>query len=317
MRNILLVKTSSMGDVVHNLPVVADIRAAWPDAGIDWVVESAFAAIPRMHPDVRRVIESDVRTWRKAPFASGTWASIRRFRRELRSAQYDVVIDAQGLLKSALLSRSAIAPRYAGLDRQSAREPVASFLYTDRIDVAKRLHAVARCRELVASALSIPLRGVLDYGIALCGPTESVTADVVLLHATSRAEKCWPIEDWIALGHTLNKRGLRCVLPSGSGAERARSEHIASNLANAWVPPAMTLDDLAALFARARAVVGVDTGLAHLATALGRPTVALFVASDPKLTGVYGSAVAINLGGLAAPPSVAEVTVTLERLRAC
>lgn len=306
---ILLVKTSSLGDVVHNLPVASDITRHVPDVAIDWVVEESFAEIPRLHPAVRRVIPVAVRRWRKKAFAPATWREIASVRRHLREKPYDVILDSQGLLKSALIASQARGKRI-GHDRDSAREPIAARFYDRCIEVPRNLHAVARNRLLAAEAFGYQPDPLIDYGVAappLATSWLPAGEYAVLLTATSRADKEWPEGDWQALGMALIATGLRCVLPGGSPAERARAAHLAASLGRAVAAPVMNLTELAGLLAGATLVVGVDTGLVHLAAALGRPTLALYCNSDPALTGVLAGAKAINLGSRDQPPRAGEV----------
>ena len=314
---ILLVKTTSMGDVIHNLPVASDIRRVFPDAEIDWVVEESFAEIPHLHPAVRRVFPVAVRRWRKSILSPATWSEIGAYRRAVGVDFYTCVIDTQGLVKSALLAQAARGPK-CGQDAASAREPLAAHGYDRRYAIPRAQNAVQRNRQLAAAALGYTLDAMpLDYGI-VAPPLQAdwlETGDyAVLLTATSRADKEWPEADWHALGAALNATGLRCVLPGGSAAERARAARIADTLGPAVAAPPLNLADLAGLMAGARLVVGVDTGLVHLAAALRRPTLALYCGSDPALTGVLGVAEFINLGGSGAPPAVADVVKTALQL---
>jgi heptosyltransferase-1 len=307
---ILLVKTSSLGDVIHNLPVASDIRRALPQAEIDWVVEENFAEIPRLHPAVSRVIPVAVRRWRKSLLSPATWREIGAWRRLASADYYDAVLDTQGLVKSALLATQVRGSKL-GHAAASAREPLAARLYDRSFSIPKDLHAVARNRQLAAAALGYVLDDLpLDYGITappLTAPWLPRGEYAVLLTATSRADKEWPEDDWRALGSALIATGLRCVLPGGSSAERARAARLAQSLGRAVAAPTMNLTALAGLMAGANIVIGVDTGLVHLAAALGRPTLALYCASDPALTGVLGTAPHVNLGGHGTPPSAAAV----------
>ncbi|MDK9701625.1 MAG: lipopolysaccharide heptosyltransferase I [Sulfuritalea sp.] len=306
---ILLIKTSSLGDVVHNLPVVGDLRRSYPEAKIDWVVEEGFADIPRLHPGLRRVIPVALRRWRKAMFAPATWREVRSFRTALREENYDLAIDTQGLLKSALITRLAHGRR-CGYTASSAREPLAARFYDARFEVAKNLHAVERNRRLAALAGGYTAVPAVDYGIAVSPASTPGGPHAVLLTATSRDDKLWPPERWIATGRALHENGLACLLPAGSTAERDRAAHIAQAIPGAVVLPSMGLKELAAQLGAARIVIGVDTGLVHLAAALGRPALALFCASDPALTGVLAATPAVNLGTRGRPPTVDDVLTT-------
>jgi heptosyltransferase-1 len=325
MLRILLVKTSSLGDVVHNLPVVSDILRHMPEAVIDWVVEEPFAPLPALHPGVHWVIPVAVRRWRKALFSRHTRKEFASYRHAVGSVHYDAVIDTQGLVKSALLARAANLGESGvrhGFDAASAREGFAARFYGVHHAVAQGQHAVMRNRLLVAAALGYRIRddgSDTEYGIRVPGADGPATLSdrmeqsgqrhryVVLLHGTSRADKCWPEDAWIALGQRLSSRGITCVLPWGSTAEQARSRRIADAVPGAMVPDRAPLDALAGMLAGSAAVVGVDTGLMHLAVALGRPVVAIFTATDPNLTGAFGSSCAVNLGSPGKEPQLGEV----------
>jgi heptosyltransferase-1 len=300
MTRILFVKTSSLGDVVHNCPAVSDAARALPGAAIDWIVEESFAGIAAMHASVRRVIPVAVRRWRAAPWKPEVWAEVGAWRRSLRAERYDAVIDTQSLLKSALISKAAAGTRH-GLDRASAREWFAPGLYDVRHAVPRGLHAVERNRLLTAAALRYALNGPPEYGLRSPGVAKS--GYVVLLTMTSRADKLWPEERWVELGRGL---GAPAILPWGSNAERNRAERISAAIGGT-VPPRRNLEELARLFAAARGVVGLDTGLTHLAAALDVPTVGIYCGSDPALTGLYGAAQVRNVGAQGRAPSVDEV----------
>ena len=301
MTTILFVKTSSLGDVVHNLPAVSDVARALPGATIDWVVEEPFAGIAAMHPAVRRVIPVAVRRWRSGLWRPAVWSEMREWRRGLRGERYDAVIDTQSLLKSALVAASALGRRH-GLDRASARELLAPMFYDMRHAVPREMHAVERNRLLTGKALGYTPGESLDYGLRVPGAGKSGYA--VLLTMTSRADKLWPDERWVELA-----RGLRmpAMLPWGSEAERDRAQRIAAAAGGTAIPRRLGIDELASLFAGAAAVVGLDTGLTHFAAALGVPTVGIYCGSDPALTGIYGAPRAANVGTAGRPPEVAEV----------
>jgi len=316
MKTILLVKTSSLGDVIHNLPVASDIRAAVPDNSIDWVVEESFAAVPRLHPSVRHVLPVAIRRWRRDLLSRATRDEIGRFLHELRARRYDAVIDTQGLLKSALIACSARGASY-GLDWKSAREPVAVF-YTRTFAVPWTLHAVERNRALAGRALGYAIPNGVDYDVrAPAGEFAWLPRGpyAVLLHATSQERKLWREHDWVELG-TMLAGARRCVLPWHGPDERERSERLARDIPGAVVPPALALADTAGLIAGAAVAAGVDTGLTHLAAALGVPTAGIYCATDPATTGLYGCARTANLGSPGAPPSAHDVVQAIERIGA-
>jgi len=315
MSDILLIKTSSMGDVLHNLPVVTDICTHLPNARIDWVVEETFAALPTLHPDVRSIIPVAIRRWRKSWLSSRT--EIRSALNQLHAQHYDYVLDTQGLIKSAIITRNANQPR-CGYDWKSAREPLASLFYDRTFFVGKQHHAVERNRQLAGLALGYTPSGIPDYGIQapkLDLPWLSPdTPYIALLHATSRDDKLWDEANWIALGKHFADDGMQLVIPWGSTAEKVRSERLAAAIPNAISPPRLDLIQAAALLGNARAVIGVDTGLSHLAAALDVPTIGIYTATEPGLTGLHAGARAINLGGIRTSPSVDAVLSTLAQL---
>jgi len=312
MLQILLVKTSSMGDVIHNLPIIADIRAHFPDASFDWMVEESFAEIPRLHPDVRNIIPVAVRRWRKSIFSCNTWREIGDLKAHLNQTQYDAVIDTQGLLKSAVLTKLAHGKTY-GMDYRSAREPIASLFYKYKHAVSRQQHAVSRNRALAALALNYPIpESAPNYGL---GQTKYSTElelpnpYVVFLHGTSRDSKLWPTPYWIALAHHLEQLQLKVLLPWSNPAEKNRAQTIAAQTNNVIVLPKLKLTSIAGVLANAVLNIGVDTGLMHLSTALNKPSIAIYTDTNPEFTGVLPSVkdLAINIGGKAKIPSVEDV----------
>lgn len=297
--HILLVKTSSLGDVIHNLPVVSDLCREFPGIRIDWCVEENFAAIPRLHPGVASVIPVAIRRWRKSLLHPATWREIGACRRRLRQTAYDAVLDTQGLLKSAIVARQARG-EHLGYAAEAAREPVAARFYDEAFAIPIIAHAVERNRWLASAAFDYAGDAPLDYGITaapLAAPWLPAGPYAVCFSATSRADKLWPEQHWLDLGHQLAAAGIACVFPGGSALELARAQRLATGLAGAVAAPPLGLNEQAALIAGARVCIGVDTGLTHLAAALRLPTVALYVATEPGLTGVLGTAFHRNLGG--------------------
>lgn len=288
---VLIVKTSSMGDVIHTLPALTDAAAAIPGIVFDWVVEEGFAEIPGWHPAVDRVIPVAIRRWRKTPMAALKGIEWKAFKGQLRKETYDLVIDAQGLLKSALVARLVRAPR-AGFDKDTVREKLASWFYQRRFHVSRAQHAVERTRQLFALALGYPLPAEEgSYGIdtqrfKLSGEREPY---VVFLHGTSRHDKHWPENYWLTLCRDVTAAGYEVRIPWGSDLERERAQRIADVSAQTKVLPKLNLQGVAAELQYAEVVVSVDTGLGHLSAALGRPTVALYGPTSPDLVGTYGA----------------------------
>ena len=321
---ILIVKLSSLGDVVHAMPAVQDIRRALPDAQIDWVVERSFAPLVRCCEGVRRVIECELRRWRKTPFLPDTRAAWQSFCEVLQRESYDAVIDLQGLTKSALMARMArLAPggkRYAMANQTegSGYEAPTRWVADVAIKLPKHIHAVARARELCRASLNLPVPSEVFYG--LLAPMESpppaidseasrlettnslkaVTIDtgdlpvlarqppplsetrvkprpvVALVHGTSRADKEWPRDHWVALGERLEQAGFAVGLPHGNDAEQWRCEQIATSLHQAQVWPRLGLDALTTQLSGCAGVIGVDSGLSHIAVALDLPHVQIY-----------------------------------------
>jgi len=302
---ILIVKTSSMGDVVHALPLAADLATRLPGAQVDWLVEESFAAIPAMSRHVRRVHRVALRRWRKAPLRTATWREIADAKRALRSGRYDWVLDAQGLLKSAWMARWAHAP-IAGLSSDAARERIAAAFYQRRITVPRALHAVERCRRIGAGVFGYALDNQPRFDLTVV-PSGTSTHQAVLLANASRASKLWPEERWIGVERWLAERGLQSVLFWGTTEEEARVRRLAASMQRATVAPRSSLEAIAATLAQAQVVIGLDTGLSHLSAALGRPTVALYCDYDPALVGLVGDGPVISLGGVGTPPAMEAV----------
>lgn len=325
MQKILIVRVSSLGDVVHNMPAVADIRRRYPGAQIDWLVEESFADLVQLVAGVRRAIPLSLRRWRKRPLAPAAWRQIAAFRRALAGEHYDLVIDCQGLIKTAWVASWARGP-LVGLGNRTdgaGYEWPVRFFYDRRVPIPPRTHVVERTRQLVAAALELSAPAPsdeIDFGLDTARASLALSAHglnlpvpyVVLVHATSRADKQWPDADWLALGRALVRHGASLVLPWGNDAERATSERLAEAFgAAAIVPPRLTLPAVVGLLDAAAATVGVDTGLVHIAAALKRPTVELYNFATAWRTGGYWSPQVVNLGTGGAPPTLQQVKSAL------
>ena len=309
---VLVVKLSSLGDVIHNLPAVTDLCARRPDARIHWAVEEAYADLVRLHPAVEQAIAVPMRRLRGSWGSSEAWSAFGSARRALRRHPYDFVVDTQGLLKSAWVANTAHGASF-GFDRASAREKLAAGFYDQRIRVDRKLHAVERNRQLVAEVFGYSVDTLPDYGIAAppSPPAWAPPRYYVALHATSRADKHWPEERWTQLARRLAAQGFVAVYPGGNAAERNAAARLAKLSPDGLLAPPMSLVEAAALLSGADGVIGVDTGLTHLAVALDVPTLGLYCSTDPSLTGLHGGPKAVNLGGPGRPPTVDDVVAAL------
>ncbi len=315
MPDVLFIKTSSLGDVIHHMPAVTEARARRPGLKIDWVVERAFAPLVRLHPAIREAIPIGERDWRKAWFGPSVWGEMRAFVRALRQRSYDAVIDTQGLLfKSALVASRAHGIKH-GYDAHSIKERAASWLYDARHAVEWKQHAIARNRALTGLVLGYEPQGAPDFGLNRAKLAEPwATPYALLLHSTAARRKEWPEQSWRELARGL-ARDIDLVLPHGNDRERERSARIAASVLRGRVPDRQPLDAMARLIAGAAFVVGVDTGLLHLAAALGVPLVAVFTGSEPGLTGPMGSGPIEVVGGNRARVSVEDVSRAVARIR--
>jgi heptosyltransferase-1 len=249
-----------------------------------------------------------LRRWRRAPFARDTWRAVRAFRGAIRERRYDVVLDLQEQVKGGLVARAARGIRH-GFDRASIREPAATWFDDVHHRIPRELHFAQRCRMLAAAALGYAVEGPPRWALAPALQVDAMPNRryVVAIHATSREGKLWPEERWIALLAGFRDAGLVALLPFGSEPERERSERIARRVPDAIVPPRQSLSSLASILSGAELAVGVDTGLTHLAAALGTPVVALFTETDPSRAGVsIAGCHARDLGGNGHVPTLEE-----------
>jgi heptosyltransferase-1 len=294
------------------MPAVAELRIHRPDVHVAWAVEEAYAELVALHPGVDEVLAVGLRALRGNVLDLARWRRLAAARKALGSGQWDYVIDSQGLLKSALVARAARAASF-GMDRASARERIAARFYDVKIAVPRALHAVERNRRLVGEIFGYAPQGEADYGLATVAQPPAWAPSspyAVLLHAASRAEKRWPEERWMALGTMLAQSGYTSVLCGGNAREREAAARLAAAIPGAVAAPAMGLAQAAEMLGHAALVAGVDTGLTHLAVALGRPTVGIYCATRPELTGLHGRD-GVNLGGPGRAPTVESVAAAL------
>lgn len=319
-------RVSSLGDVVHNMPMAADIRRHFPDARIDWVVEEAYTSLVRLNPHIRNIIPIALRRWRKTLFSAATRAEIAAFRRQLRAESYDLVLDTQGLMKTSVVMRMArLAPggRRVGLANAtegSGYEPLSRIFHDLSIKVGLHTHAVMRARLVAADALGYRPDGPADFALRSPEPQRlpwmPQAPYAVFFHGTARAAKKWPQAEWIRLGRALAGRGMPVLLPWGSSKEQEAAQALAADITGAQVLPALPLMEAVALVQQARLVVGLDTGLTHIAAAYCRPTVELYCDSPRWKTEGNWSPAIVNLGDDGAPPGGDEVLAAVERLLA-
>jgi heptosyltransferase I len=332
---ILLVKLSSLGDVLHNLPIIWDIRVRFPDARIDWVVEEGYVNLlmPLLTRDGFRgidcIIPFGLRRWKKSLLSIQTWKEFFSFKKNLQQVSYDFVIETQGLLKSALvcaLAKKAPGAVVAGLANAtefSGYEPLARNFYTQKVQVPLQCHAVDRSRYIVSSAFDWPLIGRTEsavfYPEQASLPLNSQQVQfqnpyILFFHSTARDAKRWSEANWIQLGNVLAAQGYRVILPWGNFSEKSISEKLAVSIPNSLVPNAFSIEEAFSIISNAALVVGVDTGLTHLSAALNRSTVEIYCDSPKWKTEGYWSAKIRNLGDIQSPPSAQEVIDASEEL---
>ncbi len=321
--NILLVRVSSLGDVLHNLPMVADILRRHPDASIDWVVEEGYVSLVRLNPHVRKIIPWALRRWRKSLGKAETRSEIRQFFRTLREQEYDYVFDTQGLLKTGIIMGAARIRKggakvgLANGSEGSGYEGISRLFHTRSIPLDPRTHAVARGRLVAAAALGYDVSSAPDFGLA--GPDGAARpgwmpagAYAVFFHGTARDAKKWAPDNWVAAGQALAP--MPVLLPWGSPGEKLEAEALAARLPNARVLPKLSMMDAVTLARNAALAIGVDTGLTHIAAAFLRPTVELYADSPRWKTEGNWSERIINLGDKGAPPSAHDAIAAARRL---
>jgi heptosyltransferase-1 len=323
---ILLVRVSSLGDVLHNLPMVADILRHHPGATIDWVVEEGYVSLVRLNPHVRNIIPFALRRWRKKLSDKAVRAEIGQFFRTLRAVEYDYVFDTQGLLKTGVIMGAARVVRggqkvgLANGSEGSGYEGISRVFHSKSIPLDPRTHAVARGRLVVAAALGYQVDTPADFGLPDVAPDAARPAWMpaepyaVYFHGTARDAKKWAPANWIELGHALAPMPI--LLPWGSAKEKAEAETLAAGLPNARVLPQLSMADAVLLARHAALAVGVDTGLTHIAAAFSRPVVEIYCDSPRWKTEGNWSPKIVNLGDRGAPPAAAEVIAAAKSLLA-
>jgi heptosyltransferase-1 len=341
---ILLVKLSSLGDVLHNLPIVWDLRKRLPEAKIDWIVEEAYVHLlePLKTTDtfsgIDRIIPVAFRRWRKNLFSIKTWCEFFAMRKLLQATTYDVLLETQGLLKSALvcaLAKKSDHTIVAGLGNAteySGYEPMARMFYTESVHVPAKCHAIDRSRWVMCSALNWPLferrsEAPLFYPSSFVERLAPLVFEglkkqanglpapyVVCFHSTARAAKRWPSEHWVELGRALSSQGYQVLFPWGSPEEMKISAHMASQVPGAIVPRAFSIEEAYRLVAHAALTIGVDTGLTHMAAALGKTTIEIYCDSPRWKTEGYWSNNIANLGDFKQIPQTNAVLETAEAL---
>lgn len=311
---VLIVRTSSLGDLVHMLPAISDIARMVPGAEIDWVVEESFAEIPSWHPAIRRVIKIAHRRWRKAWWSPQVRQERKAVLECIRDAKYDLVLDMQALLKSVWLTRAAGGIHH-GLDWRSAREPLCSLFYDVRHRIPFWQPAVKRQRDLAAAAFGYVYNTAPDFGLG-----ERFVREVkqppyaVIMPSASRDDKLWPVPAWHGVFDELQAKGLGLVLLAGSERETQRAQALISGRHNASVHPRSGLTDLARLLAQSQIMVGLDSGLTHLAAAVGTNTIGLYKASTPVRTPVTGSGHTFSLGDRDHEPTLEMVLKAIREI---
>jgi heptosyltransferase-1 len=326
---ILLVKLSSLGDVLHNLPIIWDLRSRLPNAQIDWVVEEGYVYLlqPLLTRDgfrgIDRIIPFGLRRWRKSILSTDNWRQFFAFKKDLQHVSYDVIIETQGILKSALVcalakkSPNAVIAGLANATDYSGYEPLARNFYNQLVQVPAQCHAIDRSRWVMCSAIDSPLITRVEapqfFPIEFTNtiPKASIAGlhspYVLFFHSTAREAKRWSNENWITLGKELSSRGFQVILPWGSPSEKAISELLAAQIPGSLVPAAFSIEQAFSVINDAALTVGVDTGLTHLSAVLNKPTVEIYCDSPRWKTEGYWSTKICNTGDIQQPPKVQEV----------
>lgn len=312
-KKILIIKSSSMGDVVHALPVACDIKTAMPDSVLDWVVEESFADIVTLSPFIDRHVTTAFRRWRKSLLAKDTRDEIAAVKAALAREQYDVVIDLQGLMRSALVARWTKSDT-VGYSRDTIREPLASYLYRRTERVPESLTPVLRYRTMAARVLGYEIDGASPrFGLRVASvPPAGVKGPYAALAVnTSRVEKLWPQSRWVEVARALHEDGVQSVFFWGNDTERGRVQDIAGQVPEAVVMPRSSIRALAQAIAGARCLIGVDTGFSHLAAAMAVPSVGIIVGTSASLFRLVSEGACATVGDKGVVPQPEEVLAAL------
>lgn len=295
VKKVLIVKTTSLGDLIHTMPGITDISQHLADVECHWLVEESFKAIPLWHPFIKKVHTCAIRRWRQNFFSSQARSEIKQLKQMLQAERYDLVIDAQGLIKSALMIRW-LKTRKVGYDSSSIKEPLASWFYTEKQSISRQWTAIERVRALFASACgyTIDTKGPVQFGLQIKQPHDIVLTPkspyAIFLHGTNWHSKVWPANFWSQLADKFAEMGVQSYVSFGSDEEKRRAEDIANDSSAVVLPP-LDLTQLAYLLQQAKVVVGSDTGLSHISAALGTPTVGVYGSTNSLLTGLIGDRV--------------------------
>ena len=338
--NILIVKLSSLGDVLHNLPVFWDLRAQYPEAQIDWVVEEGYVhlieplLIRQGFKGIDRIIPIAMRRWKKSLFNKKTRMELKSFFKNLRSIRYDMVIETQGLLKAALVTRLAkrshgsVIAGLANATEDSGYEPMSRWFYTKCVPVPKHCHAVNRSRLVAAVAMNViqpdmktspPQFYPQAFVDQLAQKSSEISADftqpyVLFFHATARVAKQWDEAHWVEVGRFIAAKGQRVILPWGNAKEKQVSQRLCSKIPGSVVPEAFSLEQAFSIVTGAEMTIGVDTGLTHLSAIMYKPTLEIYCDSPRWKTEGFWSTKIKNLGDTASPPTVKQVLEAVQQI---
>jgi heptosyltransferase-1 len=328
--NVAIVKLSSIGDVVHALPVAAALKRDRPDTRVTWMAEAREATLLAGHPDVDEVVIADTRGWRRGGAGATALRDIAGMRRRLRERAFDVVLDLQGLMKSGLLTALTRAPRRIGFARGFRREWPSGLFTNERVrppsearHVVEQYVALLRPLGIVNPLIEfrLPADASADERASafLSGEAIKPPDRLVLMNpGAGRPDKRWPVAHYRELARRLaDEAAARVVVLWGPG-EEAEARTIAASAVGGATAPATSLRELTALARRARLVIAGDTGPLHLAAAVGTPCLGLYGPTSGARNGPYGpghrvlQSVDGRMASIAPPSAVGAATALLE-----